>query len=89
MILALNASVNLYMFEGGTNFGFMNGEWLSFPAKHPVNVVIVDGAHFIVASHTKLTRPLHDKYVVHAAIYVAMMMQNIPFFSLWRNQTYL
>ena len=26
-ILALNASVNLYMFEGGTNFGFMNGEW--------------------------------------------------------------
>ncbi|CAH3193164.1 unnamed protein product, partial [Porites evermanni] len=24
-ILALNASVNLYMFEGGTNFGFMNG----------------------------------------------------------------
>ena len=26
MILALNASVNLYMFEGGTNFGFMGGE---------------------------------------------------------------
>ena len=26
MILALNASVNMYMFEGGTNFGFMNGE---------------------------------------------------------------
>ena len=25
-ILALNASVNMYMFEGGTNFGFMNGE---------------------------------------------------------------
>ncbi|XP_029200002.2 LOW QUALITY PROTEIN: beta-galactosidase-like [Acropora millepora] len=25
MILALNASVNMYMFEGGTNFGFMNG----------------------------------------------------------------
>jgi len=25
-ILAMNASVNLYMFEGGTNFGFMNGE---------------------------------------------------------------
>lgn len=24
-ILAVNASVNLYMFEGGTNFGFMNG----------------------------------------------------------------
>ncbi|CAH3124647.1 unnamed protein product [Pocillopora meandrina] len=24
-ILALNASVNMYMFEGGTNFGFMNG----------------------------------------------------------------
>jgi len=24
-ILAMNASVNLYMFEGGTNFGFMNG----------------------------------------------------------------
>ena len=24
-ILALNASVNLYMFEGGTNFGFWNG----------------------------------------------------------------
>ncbi|KXJ11601.1 beta-galactosidase [Exaiptasia diaphana] len=24
-ILALNASVNLYMFEGGTTFGFMNG----------------------------------------------------------------
>lgn len=23
-ILALNASVNMYMFEGGTNFGFMN-----------------------------------------------------------------
>ena len=28
-ILALNASVNIYMFEGGTNFGFMNGELLS------------------------------------------------------------
>jgi len=26
-ILAMNASVNLYMFEGGTNFGFMNGEY--------------------------------------------------------------
>ncbi|XP_068739243.1 beta-galactosidase-like [Montipora capricornis] len=25
MILAMNASVNMYMFEGGTNFGFMNG----------------------------------------------------------------
>lgn len=25
MILALNASVNICMFEGGTNFGFMNG----------------------------------------------------------------
>lgn len=24
-ILAMNASVNMYMFEGGTNFGFMNG----------------------------------------------------------------
>ncbi|XP_065673370.1 LOW QUALITY PROTEIN: beta-galactosidase isoform X2 [Hydra vulgaris] len=24
-MLALNASVNMYMFEGGTNFGFMNG----------------------------------------------------------------
>ena len=24
-ILSLNASVNMYMFEGGTNFGFMNG----------------------------------------------------------------
>eukprot|EP00794_Sanderia_malayensis_P003774 gene3774-4297_t len=24
-ILAFNASVNMYMFEGGTNFGFMNG----------------------------------------------------------------
>ena len=28
MILALNASVNMYMFEGGTNFGFMNGKLL-------------------------------------------------------------
>ena len=26
MMLALNASVNIYMFEEGTNFGFMNGE---------------------------------------------------------------
>jgi len=26
-ILAINASVNLYMFEGGTNFGFMNGKY--------------------------------------------------------------
>ena len=25
-ILAMNASVNLYMFQGGTSFGFMNGE---------------------------------------------------------------
>ena len=25
-ILAMNASVNLYMFHGGTTFGFMNGE---------------------------------------------------------------
>ncbi|XP_032218849.2 beta-galactosidase isoform X2 [Nematostella vectensis] len=25
MILAMNASVNLYMFEGGTSFGYMNG----------------------------------------------------------------
>jgi len=24
-ILAMNASINMYMFEGGTNFGFMNG----------------------------------------------------------------
>ena len=30
MILAMNASVNMYMFEGGTNFGFMNGELLKF-----------------------------------------------------------
>ena len=28
MILAANASVNMYMFEGGTTFGFMNGEGL-------------------------------------------------------------
>jgi len=30
-ILALNASINFYMFHGGTNFGFMNGanaEWI-------------------------------------------------------------
>lgn len=26
-ILAMNASVNMYMFEGGTSFGFMNGEF--------------------------------------------------------------
>lgn len=25
-ILAMNASVNMYMFEGGTNFGFLNGK---------------------------------------------------------------
>lgn len=25
-ILAMNASVNLYMFHGGTSFGFMNGK---------------------------------------------------------------
>ena len=24
-ILSMNASVNIYMYEGGTNFGFMNG----------------------------------------------------------------
>ena len=27
-VLKLNASVNMYMFEGGTNFGFMNGTFL-------------------------------------------------------------
>ena len=28
-ILAMNASVNMYMFEGGTNFGYMNGTFSS------------------------------------------------------------
>ena len=26
-ILAMNASVNMYMFEGGSNFGYMNGRF--------------------------------------------------------------
>jgi len=29
-ILAMNASVNMYMFEGGTSFGFMNGRCCEF-----------------------------------------------------------
>ena len=29
-ILAMNASVNMDMFEGGTDFGFMNGEYHYF-----------------------------------------------------------
>lgn len=29
-ILATNASVNMYMFEGGTSFGYMNGEYAIF-----------------------------------------------------------
>ena len=35
-ILATNASVNLYMFEGGTNFGFMNGATFSIGRYQPV-----------------------------------------------------
>ena len=32
-MLVLNASVNFYMFEGGTNFGFMNGKAFKPPVK--------------------------------------------------------
>lgn len=32
-ILAMNASVNMYMFEGGTNFGYMNGRNFCRPIK--------------------------------------------------------
>lgn len=28
-ILAMNASVNMYMFEGGTTFGYMNGKYFN------------------------------------------------------------
>jgi beta-galactosidase len=35
-ILALNASVNMYMFEGGTNFGYMNGRFFTSFSKASV-----------------------------------------------------
>ena len=34
-ILSMNASVNFYMYEGGTNFGFMNGAQYSGSVLHP------------------------------------------------------
>ena len=34
-ILSMNASVNFYMYEGGTNFGFMNGASFDFIAYQP------------------------------------------------------
>lgn len=36
-ILQLNMSINLYMFHGGTNFGFMNGAFADdLPAPKPI-----------------------------------------------------
>lgn len=37
-MLKLKASVNMYMFEGGTNFGFMNG----------IRSLILENIHFII-----------------------------------------
>ena len=35
-ILSMNASVNIYMYEGGTNFGFMNGANYNLPLYKPI-----------------------------------------------------
>lgn len=43
-ILALNASVNMYMFEGGTNFGFMNGMWGNMVVGHSYQQTCLDSS---------------------------------------------
>ena len=48
-ILALNASVNMYMFEGGTNFAFWNGanlgnQYQPVPTSYDYNAPLTEGA---------------------------------------------